>query len=54
MATKLCKNLVLNLKNDNLDVFLSSLTTLSMWAVVQQQHVLTSSVCLTVHIDMCR
>lgn len=54
MATKLCKSLVLNLKNDNLDVFLSGLTTFSMWAVVQQQHVLTSSVCLTVHIDMCR
>lgn len=35
-------------------MFLSGLTTFSMWAVVQQQHVLTSSVCLTVHIDMCR
>lgn len=40
-------------KNDNLDMFLSCLTTFSMWAVVQQQHVLTSSVCVTVHIDMC-
>lgn len=30
------------LKNDNLEMFLPRLTTFSMWAVVQQLHVLTS------------
>lgn len=36
-----CKNLMLNLKIKNLEMFLLCLTSFSKWAVVQQLHVVT-------------
>ena len=41
-ATRFCKNFDVELKNENLEMFLPCSTTFSKWAVVQQLHVVTS------------